>query len=337
MKKIRFALVGCGRIAHRHAEQIRRVGELVAVCDSIPEKALLLAQTSGAAIFTSIGSLLSSGLPMDIIVICTPNGWHAPHAIQAMQAGYHVLVEKPLALTAQDAAEILNVSRQTGRRLYTVVQNRFNPPVVEVKRALDKGAFGQISSVQVNCYWHRDEDYYRNSWHGTADMDGGILYTQFSHFIDLLGWFFGEVQDVQAFVRNAQHPYTGIDDCGTAILRFTSGVIAGISFSVNSYARNREGSLTIMGGKGMVKIGGEYLNTLDYASFAAYEMPDPPSLKTANDYGSYRGSMSNHDQVYDSLAANLWRQLPFYADAADAVKTVDIIERIYKAAKDTKA
>ncbi|HVZ27001.1 MAG TPA: Gfo/Idh/MocA family oxidoreductase, partial [Sediminibacterium sp.] len=173
MKKIRFALVGCGRIAHRHAEQIMRVGELVAVCDIVPEKALLLSQPSGAAMFPTIESLLGSGLPIDILVICTPNGWHARQAVQAMQAGCHVLVEKPLALTVRDADEILAVSRQTGRRLYTVVQNRFNPPVVETKKALDKGAFGQISSVQVNCYWHRDEDYYRNSWHGTIDLDGG--------------------------------------------------------------------------------------------------------------------------------------------------------------------
>jgi UDP-N-acetyl-2-amino-2-deoxyglucuronate dehydrogenase len=209
----------------------------------------------------------------DVIVICTPNGLHAQQTIRSLTKGYHVLVEKPMALTTADCTAMIAASRESGKRLFTVMQNRFNPPVQAIKRALDQHAFGKISAVQLICLWHRGPGYYSNSWRGTREMDGGILFTQFSHFIDLLTWFFGEVRTVQAVTANSQHQgLIEFEDQGSAILQFETGILCTIHFSINSYAHNREGSLAITGDKGMAKIGGEYLNTIEYQQFENYRL-----------------------------------------------------------------
>jgi UDP-N-acetyl-2-amino-2-deoxyglucuronate dehydrogenase len=188
--------------------------------------------------------------------------------------------------------------------------------------------------VQVNCFWNRDQSYYQSSsWRGTKALDGGILFTQFSHFIDLLYWFFGEVDTVMSLMDNMAHPSTSeLEDVGGVLLRFKNGIIGTIHFSINSFQTNREGSLTISGEKGMVKIGGEYLNTIEYAIFQDAVLPELPAGAGVNDYGTYRGSMSNHELVYQNLVATLQEGTPFYADTLDGLKTVAIIEKIYQAA-----
>ncbi len=335
MNKISFAIIGCGQIAQRHAKHINNYGRLVAVCDIIESKAVLLAKQFNASVYTQISTLLSHEKNIDVIVICTPNGIHAEHAIQALNNKYHVLVEKPMALSVSDCKKMIEAANKNGRQLFTVVQNRFNPPVQAVRNALDKNAFGKISSIQLTCFWNRTADYYKDSWHGTKNMDGGILFTQFSHFIDLLYWFFGDVKKVSAFTKNADHVNSiEFEDCGVAILEFENGIIGTINFSVNSFDKNREGSLTILGEKGMVKIGGEYLNTIEYQQFASYQLENILDTAGVNDYGTYKGSMSNHDKVYENLIDTLQHGKPFYADSTEGLKTVEIIERIYKAAND---
>jgi UDP-N-acetyl-2-amino-2-deoxyglucuronate dehydrogenase len=330
MATLRFAIVGCGRIAQRHALQIQTVGTLVAVCDIVEERTRIFADLYKAECFFSINDLLAADPAVDVVVICTPNGLHAEHSILAMGKGYHVLVEKPMALTSADARKMIETAEYTKKKLFIVVQNRFNPPVLAVKKALDENAFGKISSVQLTCFWNRDEKYYAENWKGTLAMDGGILYTQFSHFIDLLYWFFGDVATAAGVATNSQHQQMiAFEDCGVAVALFESGIIAGIHFSINSYQQNREGSLTISGEKGMVKIGGEYLNTIEYAVFENYQLAIPDSAGSANDYGTYKGSMSNHDKVYQCLAENLKTGQPYYADAYEGMKTVEIIEKIY--------
>lgn len=330
MTTLRFAIVGCGRIAERHALHIRSVGILVAVCDINKEKARAFSDTYQAECFFSIHDLLSARVAADVIVISTPNGLHAEHSVLSLDKGYHVLVEKPMALRSADALAMMKAADRSGKKIFIVVQNRFNTPVLAVKKALDENAFGQISSVQLTCLWHRDEKYYAEDWKGTLAMDGGILYTQFSHFIDLLYWFFGDVKQVVALTANRHHEQViEFEDCGAAVVVFENGGIAGIHFSINSYRQNREGSLTIMGDKGMVKIGGEYLNTIEYAVFEEYELVLAENTASANDYGIYKGSMSNHDQVYQNLAENLLRGRSYYADAYEGMKTVEIIEKIY--------
>ncbi|MEO7531028.1 MAG: Gfo/Idh/MocA family oxidoreductase, partial [Sediminibacterium sp.] len=242
-------------------------------------------------------------------------------------------VEKPMALTTSDCEKMINAAADAGKQLFTVVQNRFNPPVLAVKKAMDENAFGKISSIQITCFWNRSNAYYKDSWHGTKSLDGGILFTQFSHFIDLLYLFFGDVKAIVSFTKNADHKESiEFEDCGVVLLEFENGIIGTINFSINSFAGNREGSLTILGEKGTAKIGGEYLNTIAYAQFADYKMENIPASKEPNDYETYKGSMSNHDKVYQNIIGTLQNSRPFYANAYEALKTVDIIERIYRAA-----
>ena len=184
---IQFALIGCGRIAQRHAEHIHNNGKLIAVCDTIKSRADELALKYDAKAYYSIEDLLLHEKP-DVVSICSPNGVHAQHSIQSLNAGFHVLCEKPLAINVNDCGEMIKAAEKANKRLFAIKQNRFNPPVVAVKKAIDEGRLGKIYSVQLSCFWNRNEDYYANSWKGTKDLDGGTLYTQFSHFIDLLYW-----------------------------------------------------------------------------------------------------------------------------------------------------
>ncbi|MES2328388.1 MAG: Gfo/Idh/MocA family oxidoreductase [Bacteroidota bacterium] len=335
MNKISFAIIGCGQIAQRHAKHIHAYGQLVAVCDIVERKAGFLAEQYNAAVYSQINELLSSGLLIDVIVICTPNGLHAEHSILALHKGYHVLVEKPMALSAADCKNMIIAAEEAGKKIFTVVQNRFNSPVLAVKKALNKNSFGKISSIQLTCSWNRTAAYYKDSWHGTKNMDGGILFTQFSHFIDLLYWFFGDVKKIFALTKNADHKDSiEFEDCGVVALEFENGIIGTINFSINSFAKNREGSLMILGENGSVKIGGEYLNTIEYAQFANYELENIGEVAGANDYGSYQGSMSNHDKVYQNIVDTLQHGAPLYANEQEGLKTVEIIERIYRAANE---
>ena len=181
---IKFAIVGCGRIAQRHAEHIQNNGVLEAVCDVIQERADGLAQQYGASAFYSVEDFLSAHLDIDLVAICSPNGLHAAHSIAALKAGYHVLCEKPLGLSVQECGDMIKTAEQMNKRLFAIKQNRFNPPVAAVKKIIDEGRLGKIFDVQLSCFWNRNEDYYKNSWKGTKTLDGGTLFTQFSHFID---------------------------------------------------------------------------------------------------------------------------------------------------------
>jgi len=229
---------------------------------------------------------------------------------------------------------MIKAAENNNKKLFIVKQNRFNPPVVAVKELLNQNLLGKIYSVQLNCYWNRNADYYNNSWKGTKEMDGGTLFTQFSHFIDLLYWFFGDVKNTNALLTNAAH--NGIiefEDSGIVNLEFMNGIIGGIHYTVNSYQQNMEGSLTIFAELGSVKIGGQYLNKLEYQLIENYAIEDLPKSNTANDYGTYTGSMSNHDKVYQNLGDVLLNGAPSYANAYDGLKTVEVIEKIYKEAK----
>ncbi len=333
MSVIRFALVGCGNIGQRHAQQIRVFGILAAACDCIAAKVNELGSRYGVSCYTDLSEMLEMETAIDVVVICTPNGLHAAHAIMALEKNCHVLVEKPMALSAADCKRMIASAEKTGRRLFTVMQNRFNPPVKAVKQALDEGAFGKISSIQLTCFWNREASYYADSWHGTKDLDGGVLFTQFSHFIDLLAWFFGEVTDVAAYSQNADHAgIIAFEDSGVAVLRFSNGILGTVNFSVNSFGRNREGSLSILGTKGVVKIGGTYLNTIEYQDFADYDLLVAETPRAANDYGSYHGSMRNHDKVYGQLVETLLDNKPYYTTPEEGLKTVELVERIYQAA-----
>jgi predicted dehydrogenase len=331
---INFAIVGCGRIAQRHAEHISKRGELIAVCDIDSEKANALASTYGSTAYSDFSEMLKQESTIEVIAVCSPNGFHAFHSIEALKAGYHVLCEKPMGLTVQECGEMIQAAERSNKRLFAIKQNRYNPPVAAVKEALDAGKLGKVSSIQLSCFWNRNPDYYANSWKGTKDLDGGTLYTQFSHFVDLLYWLIGDVDEVVSFMGNFAHKnIIEFEDTGVVILKFTNGAIGTINYTVNSFQKNMEGSLTIFGEKGTVKIGGQYLNELEYQNIEDYKIENLPEGNKANHYGNYTGSMSNHDKVYDNLIQVLTQNAPITTSSFEGMKTVEIIQKIYKSAQ----
>jgi UDP-N-acetyl-2-amino-2-deoxyglucuronate dehydrogenase len=334
---IKFAIIGCGRIAQRHAEHISNNGKLVAVCDIEKTRADEMALSYNAKSFYTIEELLNSGIEIDVVSICSPNGLHAAHSIQSLEAGYHVLCEKPMAISVADSGEMIKTAERMNKRFFAIKQNRFNPPVAAVKKVIDEGRLGKIYSIQLSCFWNRNREYYENSWKGTKDMDGGTLYTQFSHFIDLLYWMFGDIKDVEAYIGNYAH--TGIiefEDTGVVILKFQNGAIGTINYTVNSYDKNMEGSLTIFGEKGSVKIGGQYLNELEYQNIENFKIENLPEGNKANNYGKYTGSMSNHDKIYENLIDVLENNATISTNAFEGLKTVEIIDKIYYKAERIK-
>lgn len=331
MKEIKFAIIGCGRIAQRHAEHIQNVGKLVAVCDIIEERANDLASRTGAKAYRLVEDMLQKEKDIDVVAICSPNGLHAEHSIQSLDAGCHVLCEKPMAINVHDCGEMIKAAERNNKRLFAIKQNRFNPPVAAVKKALDEGKFGKIFSVQLSCFWNRNADYYENSWKGSADLDGGTLFTQFSHFIDLLYWMIGDIKNAKGFSSNFNHQnQIEFEDTGAVVVEFYNGAIGTINYTVNSYGKNMEGSLTIFGEKGTVKIGGQYLNELEYQNIENFELKDLPEGNKANEYGHYQGSMSNHDKVYKNLVDVLQNGSAISTNSFEGLKTVEIIDKIYQ-------
>jgi predicted dehydrogenase len=327
---IKFAIIGCGRIAQRHAEHIQKVGQLVATCDIDIDRAKVLAQESQARFFGTPEDLFAAKIAIDVVAICSPNGLHAKHSIQALKAGYHVLCEKPIGLSVAECGEMIQTAEKMNRRLFAIKQNRFNPPVAAVKQIIDEGKLGKIFNLQLSCFWNRNEAYYANSWKGTKDLDGGTLYTQFSHFIDLLYWMNGDVSEAKAFTGNFTHEgIIEFEDTGVVVLKFENGAIGTVNYTVNSYGKNMEGSLTIFGEKGTVKIGGQYLNELEYQNIEGYVIENLPKGNTANNYGTYFGSMSNHDKVYENVVDVLLNGASINTNAFEALKTVEIIQKIY--------
>jgi UDP-N-acetyl-2-amino-2-deoxyglucuronate dehydrogenase len=309
-----------------------RCGVLTAVVDILPGKARRLAETWNARAYSSLDAMLAAEKP-DCIAICTPNYLHAPQSIQALEAGAHVLCEKPMCLTTAEAKEMIAAAGRAGRYLFVVKQNRFNPPVQLLSQLLRDHRLGAIHSFQVNGIWHRPAAYYAQSdWHGRKEKDGGILFTQFSHFIDLLVWLLGDIEEVRSFHQNyGLRAIIEQEDTGVAILRLTNGSIGTLQYTVGAWGANMEGSFLVLGEKGTLRIGGKYLNELDYFRVEGMDIPSLPIARPANEYGFYQGSMSNHDKVYDQLVRALRGHSYDLPSAAEAARTVAFIERILSA------
>ncbi len=325
-----IAIIGCGRIGNRHAQHALHITNVKAVCDIVPERVNKMALTCGASAYCNIDELLYAEKNIDVVSICTPNGLHAQHAIAALEAGINVLCEKPLCLTIEEGEKMIAAAKKAGKQLYVVKQNRYNPPVIFLKQLIEQNKLGKIYSFQINCFWNRPAAYY-SGWKGTKKMDGGSLFTQFSHFIDLLYWLLGDVASVKRMAGNFAHPAIEFEDTGIVLFNMHAGSIGTLNYTVNSFQKNMEGSFTIFGEKGTVKIGGQYLNELEYFNVEGIEKPNLPAGNIANDYGFYQGSMSNHDKVYENLLLALENPAHLFAGAADGLKTVEIIERIYAA------
>lgn len=330
--KLRFAIIGCGKIAPRHAAEIKKHGVLVSVCDIIKEKADALSKQFSSKSYYNITELLTNEKDVDIVIVCTPNGLHALHSIESLQAGKHVLCEKPMATTVLDAKKMIAAATASGKRLYVVKQNRFNPPVVFVKQLLEENRLGRIVNFQLNCFWNRPAAYYQNSWHGTTELDAGTLFTQFSHFIDLLYWLLGDIVVVNGMRSNFLHQnQVSFEDTGVAILKTANDAIGTFNYTINSHQNNMEGSLVLFGEKGTIKIGGQYLNELEYFSVEGESLPALPGSNPSNQYGYYQGSMSNHHKVYEMLVKVMEDPSIPFISMEETLKTIEIIEKIYEA------
>lgn len=332
-KKIRFAVVGCGHIGKRHAEMVVRDpgAELVALCDIRPKEELGI-EAYPVAFFSDMTSLLQSGLDIDVINICVPNGLHAELAIQAIESGHHVVIEKPMALQVQDAERVLQTSLKYQKEVFCVMQNRYSPPSVWIKQMIDSGRLGKIYLVQLNCFWNRDERYYKpGGWHGDACLDGGTLFTQFSHFIDIMYWLFGDIQHIQARFADFNHQQlTDFEDSGLVTFEFVNGGMGCLNYSTAVWNKNMESSMLIVAENGSVKIGGQYMNEVEYCHIKDYEMPELAPTNPGNDYGPYKGSAQNHNFVIRNVVEVLQRTgAQNTTTALEGLKIVDIIRRIY--------
>lgn len=333
MEELTVAVIGTGRIGTRHIKHINTFAHLQAICDIKKDVADEVAKKHGVPGYYSIDELLDNEKDVDLVAVCTPNVYHAEHTIKSLKAGCHVLCEKPMATSVFDCERMITTAEQTNNRLFVVKQNRFNPPVQAVKHAIDEGKLGTIFNVQLNCFWNRNPQYYQESdWKGKKNVDGGTLFTQFSHFIDLLYWLIGDIEEVQVFMDNFTHQdLIEFEDTGVVSLRFSNGALGTINYTVCSFDHNMEGSITLFGEKGTVKIGGQYLNTLEYQSIKdGYEISFEDTSAPPNDYGFYKGSMSNHDKVYENVIDVLTNKGRIRTNMLEGLKTVQIIEKIYK-------
>lgn len=332
MKKIKFAVVGLGHIGKRHAEMVRRNpdAELVAVCDVLKKE--VTGFEGDVPYYNSIDDLLAAKPDADVINICTPNYYHAQYAIKALEHRYHVVIEKPIALSKNEAEQVVYKSLEMSRNVFCVMQNRYSPPSEWLKSVVDNKILGEIYHVQLNCYWNRDDRYYKKGgWHGDGKLDGGTLFTQFSHFIDIMYWLFGDIENIRGNFHDFNHQkLTAFEDSGVVSFDFVGGGMGCINYSTAVWDTNLESSITIIGEKGTIKVAGQYMNEVTYCHVKDYEMPELAPSNPPNDYGPYKGSAQNHHLVIKNVVECLNEQGIITTNVLEGMKVVDIIERIYK-------
>jgi predicted dehydrogenase len=357
-KFIRFAVCGYGHIGKRHASVIQADdgAELTAVIDFRTD----LDIPAGIPFYSSLVTFLENDTSTDVVCICTPNGLHTSQAIQCLKRGKHVVIEKPMGLTKSSCEAVIHQSMQSNKQVFVVKQNRYSPPSVWLKNLAETKTLGEIFMVQINCYWNRDERYYRvpgqltlegnfenktqtdimklriakglHPWKGSIELDGGVLFTQFSHFIDIMYWVFGDIRNIKTNTTSFNHQETtAFADTGNSIFEFEKGGLGVINFSTSVWDKNMESSMTVIGSKGSLKIGGQYMNTVEYCHIENYDMPVLSETNQANSYGPYSGSAANHHLMIDNVIETLRGTGEITANALEGTKVVEIIERIYAA------
>lgn len=329
---ISFAIIGFGHIGRRHAQHIihNKEAELVAVCD-IDENVKQHLPDKNIPFFLHHKDLLDN-VDADVVSVCTPNYLHCSHTIDALNAGKHAITEKPMALSAVECDEMIAASERNRKIIFAVKQNRYNPPVQAVKELMQSGQLGRVYMIQVNCFWNRGDAYYAQSeWRGKKDKDGGCLFTQFSHFVDILYYLNGSLQSATGLVDNYAHKrITDFEDTGSFILKAANGAIINFNMTTCAYEKNMEGSITLIAENGTVKIGGQYLNTLEYQHIKNTLLPNINIAAKENDYGLYKGSMSNHDKVIQNVIDVLHQRQPIMTSAEEGREVIRMIEMMYQ-------
>jgi UDP-N-acetyl-2-amino-2-deoxyglucuronate dehydrogenase len=330
--EFQVALVGCGRISKNHFDAIRNVDglRLSAVADIDEARARTAGEEQGVPWFTSYADMLASA-KSDIVAICTPSGAHAAQGIAAARAGKHVITEKPMSITLEQADALVDACDAAGVKLFVVKQNRLNPSVQLLKRAVDKGRFGRIYLANTTVRWNRPQDYYDSApWRGTWEFDGGAFMNQASHYVDLVQWLLGPVESVVAKTAT-QARRIEAEDSGVAVLKFRNGALGVIEVNVLTYPRNWEGSITIIGERGTAKVGGTAVNKVEHWSFADYDdddkLIDAAATNPPNVYGV------GHEGYYRNVLAVLRGQAQPETDGRAGRKSLELILGIYESAK----
>mgnify|MGYP001193370225 FL=1 len=333
MSKIKFGVIGTGHIGKRHAEMIFRNkdAELVALCDVLPKGELGI-ENYHVPFFQDYKTMLTDHPEMDVVCICTPNGSHSEIAVEVLNKDKHVVIEKPIGLSKAKCESVLFKALQKHKQVFAVMQNRYSPPSVWLKEITEKKLLGDIFMVQVNCYWNRDDRYYKKGgWKGTQNLDGGTLFTQFSHFIDIMYWLFGDITNIQGKFNDFSHKHsTDFEDSGFVSFDFVNGGMGSLNYSTAVWDSNLESSMTIVGSKGSVKVGGQYMNEIEYCNIEDYKMPKLAPSNPPNDYGPYKGSAANHHYIIENVIDTLKGKTVSTTNALEGLKVVEIIERIYK-------
>lgn len=338
---IKFGIIGLGYIGKKHLSLLSEIPEIeiVGLCDSVidiknelPEKLQHLFYTDAQTMLNQISS--------DVICICTPNGFHAEHTLMALSADNHVICEKPLGLNAISCIEMMDLAKEKQKNLICVLQNRFTPVAIWLKQIIENKILGKIFQIQVNCFWNRDERYYHsNHWRGTIHLDGGPLFTQFSHFLDILFWVLGPASTLQhAQFRDYNHlKMTEFEDSGTLIFTLDRGSDVQFHYSTSVWDKNLESSITVIAENGSFKIGGQYLNELIYCHIKDYTAPQIPNANPPNQYPGFQGSAANHQFVFMDMLERLKSGKLDYSLAMEAAETVAFIENMYEIRKMQKS
>jgi UDP-N-acetyl-2-amino-2-deoxyglucuronate dehydrogenase len=335
-RKIRFALAGCGRIAANHMEALARHAdraEVVAVCDTDPAALAAAQARTGAPGFAHYPQMLAEA-QADCVVLATPSGLHARQVIEAAQAGRHVMTEKPMATRWADGLAMVKACDDAGVRLFVVKQNRRNRTLQLLRQAIQAGRFGRIYMVTVNVFWSRPQSYYDSAeWRGTWEFDGGAFMNQASHYIDLLDWMVGPVESVMAYTgtlaRNIE-----VEDTGVAALRWRNGAMGSVNVTMLTHPKNFEGSITILGEQGTVRVGGVAVNKIEHWEFASPHAMDAgiedASYQTTSVYGF------GHPLYYDNVIRTLRGECEAETDGREGLKSLELLIAMYRSARDGK-
>ena len=333
-RKLRLALVGCGRIAQNHFAALKQHAsrvELVAVCDNQPaalEKAVAL---TGAAGFASLDALLA-GSDADLVVLCTPSGLHPRQAIRVAQAGRHVLSEKPMATKWDEGVAMVRACRDANVKLFVVKQNRLNGTLQLVKRAVEQGRFGRMAMVTVNVFWTRPQSYYDDApWRGRWDMDGGAFMNQASHYVDMVDWLVGPVDNVHAYTATQARDIEA-EDSGIMTLRLRAGGLASINVTMLTWPKNLEGSITVLGERGTVRIGGVAVNEIQHWEFDE-KRPEDAEIAAAS-YATPSVYGFGHPLYYDNVINTLRGEAHAEVDGYSGLRSLEVLIAGYRSARD---
>lgn len=330
MSTIKFVIIGVGNIGKKYVALVNNFkdAELLAVVDTDFNKRRNLENL--VPFFTSVDAFLKAEIPADVVCVCTPNGLHPAHTIACLKAGYHVVCEKPIALQTHDVDSMMRAEKESGKKVFAVMQNRYSPVAIWLKRLMTDKMLGNVLYLQINCFWNRNQQYYLDApWRATKELGGGPLYSQFSHFIDLLIWLCGEPQDISSnlFTLNPKIK-TAFDDSGTVNFKLAGGGRGTFNFTNATYQTNLESSLTIIGSEGNVKVGGQYMEKLDSVNLKDnFEIPVFNQVNQANNYHYYQGSADKHDvfltKVIDCIKNNKQPEIGL----ADELNVIRFIEQ----------